>query len=82
MSKNGGSLHEFGARIRNRRNELGWSQETLAEYSNLHRTYIGAVERGEKNISLINILKIAHALQLDPGELLQSLRLSTTKHRP
>ncbi len=64
----------FGARIRKRRLELGLSQEALAEYASLHRTYIGAVERGERNISLNSILRIAAALDLDPGTLLEGLR--------
>lgn len=75
MRRNAHPQRELGQRIRERRVEFNWSQEDLAEHANLHRTYIGAVERGEKNISLINILKIARALKLDPSELLKNLTL-------
>jgi len=57
--------------IRYYRNKLGISQEKLAELSNLHRTYIGSVERGERNLSLKNIEKIASALKISPYELLK-----------
>ena len=75
MRKYAHPQRELGQRIRERRVEFKWSQEDLAEHANLHRTYIGAVERGEKNISLLNILKIARALKLDPSELLKNLTL-------
>jgi transcriptional regulator with XRE-family HTH domain len=54
----------FGLRVRELRKERGWSQEDFADRCELHRTYIGAVERGEQNISLENIAKIAGALQV------------------
>lgn len=53
---------EFGRRLRSMRKRKGLSQETLALSCDLDRTYIGSVERGERNISLINICKIAEAL--------------------
>lgn len=62
--------HEFGRRVRERRLELGMSQEDLAHACGLHRTYIGSVERGRRNISLVNIVRIADALGVDPGRLL------------
>ena len=52
----------FGARLRHVRQEKGLSQEALALNCDLDRTYIGGVERGERNISLVNIHKIARAL--------------------
>lgn len=65
---------EFGARVRARRRELALSQEALADRSELHWTYFGQVERGQVNISLHNILKVAEALEVDPGELLAGLK--------
>ena len=53
---------KFGNRVRELRITQGISQEVLAQKSGLHRTYIGSVERGERNISLINIEKISIAL--------------------
>lgn len=53
---------KFGLRVRTLRNTLGISQEKLAEKAGVHRTYIGMIERGEKNITLSNIEKIASAL--------------------
>lgn len=53
---------KFGARVRMLRKEKGLSQEDFADLCGLHRTYIGAIERGERNISLENIEKIARAL--------------------
>ena len=52
----------FGARVRQLRTERGWSQEGLADRAGLHRTYIGSVERGEQNISLENIERLATTL--------------------
>jgi transcriptional regulator with XRE-family HTH domain len=64
----------FGERVRARRHELGKSQEQLADDCGLHWTFVGQVERGRRNISLHNILKIADGLGLDPGELVRGLR--------
>ena len=55
---------KFGGRVRDLRIAQGISQEVLAQKSGLHRTYIGGIERGERNISLVNIEKIAKALNL------------------
>ena len=59
----------FGARLRHVRQENGLSQEALALTCGLDRTYIGGVERGERNISLVNIHKIARALGISAKEL-------------
>jgi DNA-binding XRE family transcriptional regulator len=59
----------IGIKLRNIRNELNLSQEEFAEKVGLHRTYIGQVERAEKNITLKNIHKICYALKIDPKEL-------------
>lgn len=56
------------------RNNLGLSQEQLAAEAGLHRTYIGAIERAETNISIDNIEKIAAALKLQPQELFKGWR--------
>lgn len=61
---------EFGERVRSIRAQKGLSQEELALVCGLDRSYIGGVERGERNISLINIHKIAEALGVQAGELL------------
>jgi transcriptional regulator with XRE-family HTH domain len=57
-------LIQFGERVRELRKEKGLSQEQLAYKANLHRTYIGMIERAEKNITLSNIQKIAIALNI------------------
>lgn len=63
-------LQAFGLAVRVRRTRLGLSQEAFASIAGLHRTYIGSVERGERNISLANIHAIASALQTTPSRLL------------
>lgn len=60
----------IGLALRARRESLGWSQETLAFESGLHRTYIGAVERGEKNVTLRNAIRMARAMDTTLSELL------------
>ncbi len=59
----------FGLAVRSERTRQNLSQEDLADLCELDRTYIGSVERGERNISLINIQKIASALKIDVKEL-------------
>jgi transcriptional regulator with XRE-family HTH domain len=68
------SAAEFGARVRKRRVELGYTQESLAASCELHWTYIGQVERGQCNITLHNILRVSRALEIDPGILLTGLK--------
>lgn len=63
-------LIKFGLRLKEIRKANGLSQEKLAEIANLHRTYIGMIERAEKNITLINIEKIAQALNVEIKDLL------------
>ena len=66
-------LKTFGVRVRVRREALGWSQDDLAEQADLHRTYISGLERGERNVSVLNILRLARALKTTPGELLDDI---------
>lgn len=62
-------LVSFGRKVQMRRKELKLSQEQLAEEAGLHRTYIGMIERVEKNVTLVNIEKIAKALKISIPEL-------------
>lgn len=62
----------FGRRVRSIRESLGYSQDRLAELACLDRTYVGGVERGERNIGLVNIWRIAEALKVDPSQLFMS----------
>lgn len=71
MSKN--PKKELGERIRTFRKEVGWSQEELAAACGLHRTYVGAVERGERNIGLVNIVQIARSLKVKPSDLMENI---------
>lgn len=68
------ATQEFGARVRARRALLGWSQERLGDVCDIHWSMIGQIERGQRNVGLHNILKLAAALEIDPAELVQGLR--------
>lgn len=63
----------FGRAVRERRTSLGLSQEELADRAGLHRTYVGSIERGERNPSLLNIARLAKALRVRPSELMPEL---------
>ncbi|MCX0270020.1 helix-turn-helix domain-containing protein [Nocardia zapadnayensis] len=65
----------FGERVRARRAELGWSQETAANACGVHWTYVGQVERGRRNPRLENIMKLATGLRTTPGQLMDGLPL-------
>lgn len=62
----------FASNVRQRRQELGLSQEELAERAGVHRTYIGMLERSEKNVTIYNIERIAQGLGVSPDLLLKS----------
>ena len=66
-------LEQVGSNIRAIRQEQGLSQEALALKADLDRSYLGGVERGERNISIINLKKIADALEVDAGSLLNNI---------
>ena len=68
------STISFGKRVREYRQLQEWTQEHLAERAGMHFTYIGSLERGERNVSLVNILRLAKALKVDPGDLLRGLK--------
>lgn len=61
----------FGKRLVELRKNKGWSQEALALESGIARSYLGGVERGQRNIALINICKLADALEVSPPTLLE-----------
>ena len=63
----------FGKAVRKRRHKLGVSQEEFADLCGLDRTYIGGIERGERNVSLVNIERIAKALRISLSELLREV---------
>jgi transcriptional regulator with XRE-family HTH domain len=60
----------FGKRVATLRKQLGWSQEKLALESGLARSYLGGVERGQRNIALLNICRLADTLSVPPAALL------------
>ena len=66
-------FREIGHRLRLRREALGWTQAELARRCELHKAYVGFVERGERNVSLINLRRIARALHIGLADLLQGL---------
>ncbi len=68
------SLIKIGQRIREIRVAKGFSQENFAAEVGLDRTYIGGVERGERNISVLNLLRIAKALKVEVGELIPPIK--------
>lgn len=69
------ALAELGAIIRCRREDIGLSQDELGHLCGLHRTYVGSVERGERNLTLDSLMAISGALQMDPHELLERAHL-------
>ena len=65
------TLTKFGDRIRTLRKSQKWSQEKLADETGFHRTYIGMIERGERNPSLLNLKKFADTFKIELPELLK-----------
>lgn len=66
-------LKQFGFNVRNLREEKNLSQEKLAEKCNLHRTYVSDIERGKRNVSIINIYKIAKALNVKADRIFKNI---------
>lgn len=71
MSRTASARKVFGRNLRARREALGVSQEALAHTANLHRTYIGSVERGERNVSIDNMERLAAAVEATITDLLK-----------
>jgi transcriptional regulator with XRE-family HTH domain len=63
----------LGERVRERRKQLGLSQEAMADQMGVHWTFLGQVERGRRNLRLHNLLKLAKGLEVDPAELVKGL---------
>lgn len=72
-------LTTFGETLRSLRSEKGISQEKLAELTGLHRTYISDIERGERNVSLVNIIRIADGLEIQISSLFNLLELKMSE---
>lgn len=68
------ALTQFGRRVRQLRLKLELSQEDLAELADLHRNYVSQIEVGRRNVSLLNILKLAQGLKVKPSKLLENIR--------
>lgn len=68
-------LKLVGARIRDARKAKGWSQEELAYHSSIDRSYVGGIERGQRNISVVLLFKLAASLQIQASSLLQDLEI-------
>ncbi|MBB6521042.1 helix-turn-helix domain-containing protein [Pseudoteredinibacter isoporae] len=62
---------EFGAYLRELRKEAGYTQESFADAADFDRTYVSGVERGERNVSLVNICRFADALRIHPSKLFE-----------
>ena len=73
MATNHILLKKFGDRVQSLRNQAGISQEKLAELAEMHRTYISGIERGERNVSLINIMRLANALNVSVSKLMEGI---------
>lgn len=76
------ALQALGRRVRALRHERGYSQERLADEAQLHRTYISQVERGERKLAVLNVLRLAAALGVDPGQLVQHLDADAVPETP
>jgi len=73
MARSGDILTRFGRRLRQLRTEQGYSQESFAHQCGLDRTYVGGIERGERNVALRNIERIARALGVSVATLMEGI---------
>jgi transcriptional regulator with XRE-family HTH domain len=73
MPKDSKALMQFGKTVKRYRHAMGISQERLADHANFDRTYVSLVERGKRNVSLLNICRFANALNTSPSQLLEDL---------
>jgi transcriptional regulator with XRE-family HTH domain len=67
-------LKDFGSKVRQLREDRGWSQEEFAHRSGLHRTYISSLEQGKRNVSIVNVRAIAKAFGVTISNLLEDLK--------
>jgi len=74
MRKKHPALIKLGKKIRELRKEKGFSQESFAYEIGLDRTYMGSVERGERNIAALNLIRIAKTLKIEVGEIFPAIR--------
>jgi len=74
-------LRSFGANVRMWRERAGISQEELAHAAGLHRTYVGGVERGERNVGVLNLLRISRALSVPIGHFFEGVNASKSSRR-
>ncbi|WP_265563871.1 helix-turn-helix domain-containing protein [Sphingomicrobium arenosum] len=68
-------LERLGTAVRSARKEAGFSQEALADAAGLDRSHMGKIERGERNVSVLNVVRIADALECTPSELFKAAEL-------
>jgi len=68
-------LLQVGRRLRQLRTKAGFSQEELAARASLHRTYVGGIERGERNVAVVNLVRLAEALGVEPSDLLSGVKV-------
>ena len=71
----------FGDRVRARRRAVGWTQQMLADRSGLDRSFVSGIERGVRNVSLVSVVELAVALQVEPSDLLTGLTQAIAPRR-
>jgi transcriptional regulator with XRE-family HTH domain len=79
--KNKAVQQAVGQRIRELRTRRGWSQEEFADICGLHRTYMGSIERGERNLTIVSILTVAQHLEMTVSQLLSGLERRAMEFR-